>query len=74
MAIIKAVSSVIRFAPLIIISDSMYAINGLTEYLSSCEDNRCIGIKNAPHFKKAAAILEQCIATTAHKAMKKLMP
>jgi RNase H len=48
----------------------MYAINGLTDMLSSWEDNGWIGIKNAQFFKTAAAILKQRLATTSFKWIK----
>jgi ribonuclease HI len=70
VAILKAASSIPRFIPLTIISDSMYAINGLTIFLSTWENNGWIGIKNAKFFKKAAATLKQRIATTTFKWVK----
>jgi len=70
VAILKAASSVPKFIPLIIISDSMYAINGLTFFLNSWENDGWIGIKNATYFKKAAAILKQRTATTIFKWVK----
>jgi hypothetical protein len=48
----------------------MYAFNGLTDLLSTWEDNGWIGIKNAQFFKAAAAILEQRLATTSFKWIK----
>ena len=64
IAILKAALSVPKWTPLKIISDSLYAINGLTEHLSTWEDRGWIGIKNAPLFKATACVLKQRIATT----------
>ena len=64
IAILKVASAVPRYFPLKSISNSLYAINGLTEHLSTWEDNRWIGIKNAPLCKKTACILKQHIVTT----------
>ena len=70
VAILKAASSVPKFIPLIIISDSSYAINGLTHFLNSWENKGWIGIKNATFFKKTAAVLKQRTATTIFKWVK----
>jgi ribonuclease HI len=70
VAIIKATSTAQNFIPLVIASDSMYAINGLTDQLSTWEDNGWISIKNAQFFKAAAAILKQCLASTSFKWIK----
>ena len=64
IAIYKAASAIQKWFPLKIISDSLYAINGLTEHLSTWEDNGWIGIENAPLFKLTAAVLKQRVATT----------
>ena len=64
IAIYKAVSAVQKWVPLRIISDSLYAINGLTTHLSTWEDNGWIGIDNAPLFKLTAAALKQRITPT----------
>jgi len=64
IAIYKAASAIQKWFPLKIISDSLYAINGLTEHLSTWEDNGWIGVENAPLFKLTAATLKQRIATT----------
>ena len=66
-AIIVAVDSFPRFWPLTIISDSKYAIDGLTTHLHTWEDNGWIGVKNATLFKKAAFLLRRRIATTDFK-------
>ena len=70
VAILKAANTIPKFIPLKIMTDSMYAINGLTKHLSEWEDNGWIGIKNAPFFKKAAHILKQRIATTSFQWIK----
>ncbi len=70
VAILKAANTIPKFIPLGIMTDSMYAINGLTKYLSKWEDNGWIGVKNAPFFKKAAHILKQHIATTSFQWIK----
>ena len=64
IAIMRAIVAVPRFIPLRIISDSLYAINGFTEHLSSWEDRGWIGIKNAHLFRATAALLKQRTATT----------
>jgi ribonuclease HI/exonuclease III len=69
-AIIAAVASVPRFWPLTIISDSKYAIEGLTTHLQTWEDKGWIGIKNADLFKRAAFLLRSRIATTNFKWVK----
>ena len=66
-AIIVAVDSFPRFWSLTIISDSKYAIDGLTIHLHTWEDNGWIGVKNATLFKKAAFLLRRRIATTDFK-------
>jgi ribonuclease HI len=63
-AIIAALDSVPKFWPLKIISDSKYAINGLTTHLHTWEDNGWIGIKNAAYFKRATYLLRSRTATT----------
>jgi ribonuclease HI len=63
-AIIKAAGAAYLFQPLTIITDSKYVIDGLTEHLNTWEDQGWIGIKNAPHFRKAAYLLRRRTATT----------
>jgi ribonuclease HI len=53
-AILIAVESVPRFWPITIITESKYAINGLTKHLHTWEDNGWIGIKNMAFFRKTA--------------------
>ena len=69
-AVIVAVDSFPKFWPLTIISDSKYAIEGLTTHLPTWEDNGWIGIKNAEFFKHAAYLLRSRIATTDFKWVK----
>ena len=64
IAIYKAASAVQKWFPLKIISDSLYAINGLTKHLQTWEDNGWIDVDNAPLFKLTAATLKQRLATT----------
>src|SRR6266851_5238574 len=60
-----------KFIPLIMImSDSMYVINGLTKHLSTWEDDGWIGVKNAPFFEKTAHVLKQRIAVTSFQWIK----
>ena len=70
IAIYKAVSAVPKFIPLRIVSDSLYAINGLTLHLSTWEDNGWIGIKNAPFFRLTASVLKQRTAPTTFQWVK----
>ena len=70
IAIYKAASAVPKFIPLRIITDSLYAINGLTQHLSTWEDNGWIGIKNAPLFRLTASILKQRTAPTTFQWVK----
>ena len=69
-AIIAAVDAVPPFQPLTIISDSKYAIEGLTIHLQNWEDIGWIGIKNAALFKHAAYLLRRRTATTNFKWIK----
>ena len=69
-AIIAAVDAFPRFWPLTILSDSKYAIDGLTTHLPTWEDNGWIGVKNAPLFKRAAYLLKSRTATTDFKWIK----
>jgi ribonuclease HI len=64
IAIMRAASAVPRFIPLKIISDLLYAINGLTKHLSLWEDRGWIGIKNTHLFRATAGLLKQRTATT----------
>jgi ribonuclease HI len=63
-AIIVAASATPKSQPLVIVTTSKYAVDGLTTHLEAWENQGWIGIKNAPLFKKAASILRQRSATT----------
>ena len=63
-AIIKAVASVPLSQPLEIVSDSKYAIEGLTTHLQTWEDQGWVGIENAKFFSKAAYLLRRRTAIT----------
>jgi ribonuclease HI len=69
-AVIATTERVPPFAPLEIVTDSTYVINGLTTYLPAWEDLGWINIKNAPFFKKAAHLLKRRSATTHFKWIK----
>jgi len=64
VAILKVATAIPKFFPLKIISDSLYAIDGLTKHLSTWEDNGWIGVKNVALFKTTASVLKQHIAPT----------
>ena len=69
-AIIEALERTPHFCPLEIVSDSMYAINGLTLHLRGWEDQGWIGIENAALFKRAAFLLKRRSARTTFKWIK----
>ena len=69
-AIIQATETTPPFRPLLILSDSKYAINGLTVHLNSWENIGWINIKNASLFKRAAYLLKKRTATTHFKWIK----
>ena len=69
-AIIIAIETVPLNQPLKIITDSKYAIEGLTTHLKYWEDQGWIGVKNAPFFKKAAYLLKRRTARTSFKWIK----
>jgi ribonuclease HI len=56
--------------PLEIISDSKYAIEGLTTHLTEWEDRGWIGVKNASYFRRAAYLLRRRKAPTTFKWVK----
>jgi ribonuclease HI len=70
VAIIQAIDAIPLFRPLTIVSDSKYAIEGLTEHLSTWEDIGWIGIKSTEFFKRAAYLLKRRTATTHFKWVK----
>ena len=63
-AIAVAAAKVPPFAPLHIVSDSKYAINGLTKHLQKWEDQGWIGVANKDLIQDAAARLRSRSATT----------
>lgn len=69
-AIIIAIETVPLNQALKIITDSKYAIEGLTNHLRFWEDQGWIGVKNAPFFKKAAYLLKRRTARTSFKWIK----
>ena len=70
VAIIAAVEAIPINQPLIIITDSKYAIEGLTSHLGRWEDHGWIGIKNADLFKRAAYLLKRRTARTSFRWIK----
>ncbi|KAI0038391.1 ribonuclease H-like protein [Auriscalpium vulgare] len=70
VAIILALQVTPHFAPLHIISDSRYAIDGLTHHLQSWEDAGWIGVANAQLFATAAYLLRRRSAVTTFKWVK----
>ena len=70
VAIIAAAEAVPINQPLKMITDSKYAIDGLTTHLGTWEDQGWIGIQNAPLFKKAAFLLRKRTAKTSFQWVK----
>jgi ribonuclease HI len=69
-AIIAALEKIPTFAPLTIISDSMYVIDGLIKHLEHWENRGWIEISNQEWFKKAAYLLRKRSAPTTFKWVK----
>ncbi len=69
-AVLKAVEATPPFAPLHIISDSRYAIDGLTEHLTKWQDKGWINVANASYFKKTAYALRTRSAPTTFEWVK----
>jgi ribonuclease HI len=69
-AIIKAIEMTKNYVPLLIKSDSKYAIEGLTTHLDNWEDQGWIGIKNSKWFKRAAYLLRARSAPTSFQWVK----
>ncbi|KAL6299930.1 hypothetical protein BKA93DRAFT_741506 [Sparassis latifolia] len=67
VAVLIAAQQVPNFAPLHIISDSKYAIDGLTTHLKHWEKCRWIGIVNSTLFRATACCLRRCTAITTFK-------
>ena len=63
-AVIAATEALPNYCKLTIVTDSRYVIDGLTEHLSTWEDNGWIEIKNADLFKRAAYLLKRRTAPT----------
>ena len=63
-AVIKANATIPTFWPMIIKTDSMYVIEGLTKHLADWENRGWIGIKNGNFFRKAAYLLRRQTAPT----------
>ena len=70
VAIIAALTTVPLNQPLKIVTDSKYAIDGLTTHLGCWEDQGWINIENAPLFKKAAFLLKKRTAKTSFQWVK----
>jgi ribonuclease HI len=70
VAIIAATDATPLNQPLVIVTDSRYAIEGLTTHLGTWEDRGWIGIKNANLFKKAAYLLRRRTARITFKWIK----
>ena len=70
MAIIAAAATIPPNWPMKILSDSKYAIDGLTTHLKEWEDRGWINIKNAKPFKKAAHLLKRRTAKTTFQWVK----
>ena len=69
-AIIAAIQAMPNFIPIKIVTDSTYAIKGLTTHLPTWENIGWISIKNAKFFKRAAYLLRQRTASTRFKWVK----
>ena len=70
VAIIVALQQTDPTSPLTIISDSRYAIDGLTKHLGTWEDNGWVNIKNAEWLQLAAYHLRRRAAPTSFKWVK----
>jgi ribonuclease HI len=64
VAVISALQTVDNFAPITIISDSLYVIEGATKHLPKWEGQGYIDIANAPEWKAPAHQLRKRTATT----------
>ena len=69
-AILVVIKSTPQNRPLLINSDSKYAIDGLTKYIDEWEDKGWIGVSNAPLFKAIAAWLRKRASKTAFQWVK----
>ncbi|KAI0744459.1 hypothetical protein C8Q76DRAFT_604336 [Earliella scabrosa] len=69
-AVVLAAAKAVPFAPLHIVTDSQYVIDGLTVHLRSWEDRGWLGVANADLIKMAAAWLRQRSAPTTFRWVK----
>ena len=70
IAVLTAIEMTPKNQPLKIITDSRYAIEGLTTHLRTWEDQGWINIKNAPLFKRATYLMRCRSAETAFQWIK----
>ncbi|KAI0044499.1 ribonuclease H-like protein [Auriscalpium vulgare] len=70
VAVILILQGAPHFAPLHIISDSRYVIDGLTQHLPSWEDAGWIGVAHADFFATAAFLLRRRSAATSFQWVK----
>lgn len=69
-AVVKALEIAPTYAPLKLITDSRYVIDGLTQHLTEWEDRGWIEIKNREWFKRAAYLLRKRSAPTTFRWVK----
>ena len=69
-AVILAADSVAPYTPLHIVTDSKYAMDGLTENLQTWEDSGWLGVSHPELFKEAAAKLRGRSAVTTFRWVK----
>ena len=69
-AVVRALELAPSYAPLTIVTDSRYVIDGLTQNLSEWEDRGWIEVKNQEWFKRAAYLLRKRSAPTAFRWVK----
>jgi ribonuclease HI len=68
--VIIAAEKVLRYQPMIIVTDSKYVINGLTTHLDEWENKGWTEVKNKIFFKRAAYLLRKRSATTTFRWVK----
>ena len=69
-AVVRALELAPSYAPLTIVTDSRYVIDGLTQNLTDWEDRGWIEVKNQEWFKRAAYLLRKRSAPTAFRWVK----
>lgn len=69
-AVVKALEIAPTYAPLTLVTDSRYVIDGLTQHLTEWEDRGWIEIRNKDWFKRAAYLLRKRSAPTAFRWVK----